>query len=148
MTHSFQVDTDKLQAVIDCFNAQAFQMSAIVAQLEQHRAALIESGGDDAARAVAQLDGDVLPRVIKLRDGLGASGAALADFLAKMIEIQPALDHLHAGMPKITAARDKIAAHIDRIQNQDPDELKRAFQRFLREQGHQDAADQLDQLLP
>ena len=148
MTHSFQVDTDKLQAVIDHFDAQASQMSAIVTQLEQHRAALIEAGGDGAARAVARLDDDVLPRAIKLRDGLSASGAALADFLAKMIEIQPALDHLHAGMPKIAAARDKIAAHIDRIQNQDPDELKRAFQRFLREQGHQDAADQLDQLLP
>ncbi|MCD4686782.1 MAG: hypothetical protein K8S97_12675 [Anaerolineae bacterium] len=148
MTHSFQIDTDKLQAIIDHFNAQAACAEALVTRLEQQLEALRSTAwrGPDAERILARVEDDLLPRVVKLREGMIGAGAALSEFLERMIGIGPALEQLHTGMPKIEAARDKLKAHIKKLQNQDPDEMKRAFQKFLREQGHDDAADQLDHL--
>ncbi len=148
MTHSFQLDTDKLQAVIDHFNAQAAHAKALATRFEAHLTALRAAGWDSPAAqgVLARVEHDLLPRMVKLREGLGAAGAALTEFLERMIGMEPALGHLHTEMPKMAAARDKIQAQIEKLQNQDPEEMKHRLQQLLREQGHDDAADQLDEI--
>lgn len=148
MTHSFQLDTDKLQTVIDHFNAQSDHAEALAARLEAHLTALRAAGWDSpAAKGIlGRIEHDLMPRIVKLREGLGAAGAALADFLERMVGIGPALDQLRDGVPKFEAARDKMQQHIKKLQHQSPDEMKQRLQQILREQGHDDAADQLDQI--
>lgn len=148
MTYSFQIDTEKLQAIIDLFNTQATHAAALNARFAQHLEALRRTAwqGPEAARIFARVENDLLPRIVKLQTGLGAASDALGQFLERMVDIAPALDHLNNGLPRIEAAREKIEAHIEKLQNQNPEEMKRALQKILREQGHDDAADQLDHI--
>jgi WXG100 family type VII secretion target len=133
MSKSFQIDTEKLQNIIDHFTTQAQAVKAILDRLADEAAALRDSGwsGAQAAQFYARLDGEIFPRLNKLHGGLDGSAQALDQFLSQMVAIEPALDKLQQQLPVIEAARRKIEARIKQLEDQDPDEMIRAFEAFL-----------------
>lgn len=141
MGRSFTADSDRLQTIIDEFEAQAQVASALHTRLSNRLTALAPT----AEPVRAALETDILPRLAKLRDGLAQASTALANFLTDMSAMQPALDALIARLPEIERAREKVTARLAVLAGQgedtDPDELLKRLHTMVNSQGSKDEND-------